>query len=157
MMWFFELLFLLTKQDTENQVSFACIKIMRCLQDSCCCKYFSSWTSPSVWLYHNNLCLDKAWWQTLVVANQFIGSNCKIKLLRIKIGFKYYWWNMNYTYVLTELHGWKLPLVRWLHTLCACVLPAAVHVFCALSGQEPADEKIKITIVVMYSNDIFKS
>lgn len=64
---------------------------------------------------------------------------------------------MNYTHVLTELHGWKLPLVRWLHTLCACVLPAAVHVFCALSGQEPADEKIKITIVVMYSNDIFKS
>lgn len=64
---------------------------------------------------------------------------------------------MNYTHVLTELHGWKLPLVRWLHTLCACVLPAAVHVFCALSGQEPADEKNKITIVVMYSNDIFKS
>lgn len=64
---------------------------------------------------------------------------------------------MNYTHVLTELHGWKLPLVRWLHTLCACVLPAAVHIFCALSGQEPADEKIKITIVVMYSNDIFKS
>lgn len=50
---------------------------------------------------------------------------------------------MNYTHVLTELHGWKLPLVRWLHTLCACVLPAAVHVFCALSGQEPADEKNK--------------
>lgn len=96
-----------------------------------------------VWLYHNNLCLDKAWWQTLVVANQFIGSNCEIKLSRIKIGFKYYWWYMNYTHVLTELHGWKLPLVRWLHTLCACVLPAAVHVFCALSGQEPADEKNK--------------
>lgn len=64
---------------------------------------------------------------------------------------------MNYKHVLTELQGWKLPLVRWLHTLCACVLPAAVHVFCALSGQEPADEKIKITIVVMHSNDIFKS